>query len=44
LYDSPFKFSGTVTKVEIDVQPANLSAADVKKLELAHVQAIFSKE
>jgi len=43
-YQSPFKFPGTINKVEIDVQPANLSEADRKKIEIAQLRAIFARE
>lgn len=40
-YASPFKFPGTVDKVEIDIEPTNLSKTDQKQLELAMVHAIM---
>jgi formylglycine-generating enzyme required for sulfatase activity len=43
-YKSPFPFPGTVDKVEIDIAPANLSQADVKKLEVAQVRALLARE
>jgi arylsulfatase A-like enzyme len=43
-YKSPFPFSGTVNKVEIDVAPANLSQADLKKLEVAQLRALLGRE
>ncbi len=36
-------FPGTVNKVEIDVQPANLSMADQKKVDLAMIQALLAR-
>jgi arylsulfatase len=35
LYKSPFRFAGTIRKIEIDLAPANLSVADLKKLNKA---------
>jgi arylsulfatase A-like enzyme len=43
-YQSPFRFSGTMDKVEIDLAPGNLSQADVKEIELAQLQAILARE
>jgi arylsulfatase len=43
-YKSPFKFPGTVNKVEIDIEPANLSQADIKRIELAMLRAAFGRE
>jgi hypothetical protein len=43
-YKSPFPFPGVVDKVEIDVEPANLSETDLRRIELAQVQAIFARE
>jgi len=43
-YQSPFKFPGTVEKVEVDVEPANLSQGDIKKVELAMLRAAFGRE
>jgi arylsulfatase A-like enzyme len=35
-YESPFKFTGTLNKIEIDLSPNNLSAADQKNIETAN--------
>ena len=43
-YKSPFKFPGTVSKVEIDLEPANLSQADIKRIEMAMLHAAFGRE
>jgi arylsulfatase len=43
-YKSPFKFAGTVSKVEIDLEPANLSREDVQKIEQAQMQGILSRQ
>jgi arylsulfatase len=43
-YKSPFKFPGTINKVEIDIQPANLSQADKKRLDIAEVQALMGRQ
>jgi arylsulfatase len=43
-YKSPFRFPGTVNKVEIDLQPPNLSEAEVQRIELAMLHAAFGRE
>lgn len=43
-YQSPFRFPGTIDRVEIDVQPANLSAADVKLIETAQLKALMARQ
>jgi hypothetical protein len=43
-YKAPFKFPGTVNKVEIDIEPANLSLADQKALEIAALHALINRE
>ena len=43
-YQSPFRFSGVVNKVEIDITPANLSQADQKKVEVAMLHAILNRQ
>jgi arylsulfatase A-like enzyme len=35
LYQSPFKFTGTLNKIEINIAPTNLSAAEQKQIEKA---------
>ena len=35
LYQSPFKFTGILNKIEINIAPANLSAAEQKQIEKA---------
>jgi arylsulfatase len=34
-YVAPSRFSGTIKKVVIDVQPANLTAADLERQQIA---------
>ncbi len=36
LYQSPFRFTGTLNKVEIDITPANLKAEELKRIDEAH--------
>ena len=36
LYQSPFKFTGTLNKIEINIAPTNLSAAEQKQIEKAN--------
>src|SRR5262249_2382039 len=36
-YKAPFRFAGTIRKIEIDLAPEKLSAADLQKLRKAHV-------
>jgi arylsulfatase A-like enzyme len=36
LYQSPFKFTGTLKKIEIELAPANLSAEELKQIDKAH--------
>jgi arylsulfatase len=36
LYKAPFRFGGTIKKVEIDLAPEKHGAADVEKLKKAH--------
>jgi len=43
-YKSPFSFPGTVNKVEIDIAPTNLSQSDRKKIEIAQVRALLTRE
>lgn len=43
-YQSPFRFSGVVNKVEIDITPANLSQTDQKKVEVAMLHAILNRQ
>jgi arylsulfatase len=43
-YQSPFRFPGTIDKVEIDIAPANLSQTEVKKIEVAMLHALFARE
>jgi len=43
-YKSPFKFLGTVSKVEIDLEPANLSREDIEKIEQAQMQGMLSRQ
>jgi hypothetical protein len=35
-YKAPFRFAGTIKKVEIDLAPERLGAADLEKLRKAH--------
>src|SRR5262249_45351208 len=37
LYKAPFRFAGTIKKVEIDLKPEKLGAADLEKLKKAEV-------
>jgi arylsulfatase len=37
-YKAPFRFGGTIKKIEIDLAPENLGAADREKLKKAHVR------
>jgi arylsulfatase len=37
LYKSPFRFGGTIRKIEIDLAPEKLGAADLEKLKKANV-------
>jgi arylsulfatase len=39
LYKAPFRFAGTIKKVEIDLAPEKLGAADLEKLKNA--EALF---
>ena len=39
LYKAPFQFAGTIKKVEIDLAPVKLGAADLEKLK--RVDALF---
>jgi arylsulfatase len=43
-YKSPFKFPGTVNKVEIDLAPANLSQAEIRRIEVAMLNARLGRE
>jgi arylsulfatase len=43
-YQSPYRFPGTVEKVEIDITPANLAEADRKKLELALLRGVMNRQ
>ena len=43
-YASPFKFPGSVNKVEIDLAPSTLSQADRKKVEMLMMQARLGRE
>jgi hypothetical protein len=43
-YQSRFRFPGTVDRVEIDLESANLSQTDVKKLEAAQLRALLGHE
>jgi arylsulfatase A-like enzyme len=43
-YRSPFKFPGTVNRVEIDIEPANLSQEDAKKIEETKMRLAFGRE
>jgi hypothetical protein len=43
-YQSPFRFSGTIERVEIDVAPANLSQEDAKKIEITELQSRLGRE
>jgi hypothetical protein len=43
-YNPPFPFLGTINKVEIDIARANLSKADLKKLEVAQLRALLGRE
>jgi arylsulfatase len=36
LYKAPFRFAGTIKKIEIDLAPEKLGAADLEKLKKAH--------
>jgi arylsulfatase len=36
LYQSPFKFTGILNKIEINIAPANLSAAEQKQIDKAN--------
>jgi hypothetical protein len=36
LYQPPFKFTGTLKKIEIELAPANLSAEELKQIDKAH--------
>jgi len=36
LYQSPFKFTGTLYKIEINIAPTSLSAAEQKQIEKAN--------
>jgi hypothetical protein len=36
LYQSPFKFTGTLKKIEIELAPTNLSAEELKQIDKAH--------
>jgi arylsulfatase len=38
LYKAPFRFGGTMKKVEIDLSPEKLGAADLEKLRKAFVR------
>jgi arylsulfatase len=38
LYKAPFRFAGTIKKIEIDLAPEKLGAADLEKLKKAHAQ------
>jgi arylsulfatase len=44
LYQSPFKFTGTLNKIEINLAPTNLSAADQKQIEKARKAAAAAIE
>ena len=35
-YESPFKFTGTLNKIEINIAPPNLTAEDQKKIDSAN--------
>jgi arylsulfatase len=37
LYKAPFRFAGTIKKVEIDLAPERLGAADLEKLRKVEV-------
>jgi hypothetical protein len=36
VYQSPFRFTGTLNKIEIDIAPANLKAEDKEQIEKAN--------
>ncbi len=36
LYQSPFKFTGSLSKIEIELAPANLKAEDLAQIDKAH--------
>ena len=38
LYKAPFRFAGTIKKIEIDLAPEKLGAADLEKLRKAHAR------
>jgi hypothetical protein len=40
----PFKFTGTIQKVTIDLKPSNLSQTDQKLLEKAQSEAAVSRD
>jgi hypothetical protein len=35
LYKAPFRFAGTIKKIDIDLKPEKLGAADLEKLNRA---------
>ena len=43
-YQSPFRFPGTIERVEIDVAPANLSQEDVKKVQITELRSRLGRE
>ena len=36
LYQSPFKFTGSLNKIEIELGPANLKAEELTRIDKAH--------
>jgi hypothetical protein len=43
-YQPPFRYTGTLKKVEIEVAPAQLSASDQEKLREAERKAVMAIE
>jgi arylsulfatase len=44
LYQSPFRFTGTLNKIEIDIAPTNLKAEELKQIDEANKAAAAAAE